>query len=140
MAIKTCCPHCDTTFTLADAMEGKKVRCKSCQEIFEVRAAGAKPNERKVKSASGANGANDKVWLFLGLGGAVAAIIVAVILVIVLQPKEDPEIAKIREMFGDDAARMAQEMKDKVGQLAKDFNKGGVPIKPKDIPNLPIPK
>jgi predicted Zn finger-like uncharacterized protein len=36
MAIKTLCPNCRTPFTLADQMNGKKVRCKNCAEPFVV--------------------------------------------------------------------------------------------------------
>jgi predicted Zn finger-like uncharacterized protein len=43
MPISTSCPHCDTHYNLPDAVAGKKVRCKKCQETFPV---------------SGANGSN----------------------------------------------------------------------------------
>jgi predicted Zn finger-like uncharacterized protein len=49
MAIKAVCPECRTVYQLADQQAGKKVRCKSCQEVFVVeaasqRAAVAKPS------------------------------------------------------------------------------------------------
>jgi predicted Zn finger-like uncharacterized protein len=36
MAIRTSCPNCGQGYTLADSQQGKKVRCKSCAEPFEV--------------------------------------------------------------------------------------------------------
>jgi predicted Zn finger-like uncharacterized protein len=39
MPIETTCPHCDASYTVADSQAGKKVRCKSCQDVFEVRPA-----------------------------------------------------------------------------------------------------
>src|SRR5206468_2999301 len=36
MSIPTVCPHCGTSFVLNDALLGKKVRCKSCQQPFVV--------------------------------------------------------------------------------------------------------
>jgi predicted Zn finger-like uncharacterized protein len=41
MPVKTACPACQTPYTLADAMRGKKVRCKQCQRVFDVIAAAA---------------------------------------------------------------------------------------------------
>ncbi|HTU18632.1 MAG TPA: zinc-ribbon domain-containing protein [Gemmataceae bacterium] len=37
MPLSTTCPSCHATYTLADTMRGKKVRCKSCSEAFVVR-------------------------------------------------------------------------------------------------------
>lgn len=37
MAISTVCPACNANYQLADTMRGKRVRCKSCEEIFVVR-------------------------------------------------------------------------------------------------------
>jgi predicted Zn finger-like uncharacterized protein len=37
MAITTTCPGCNASYQLADSMLGKKVRCKSCSEVFAVR-------------------------------------------------------------------------------------------------------
>jgi predicted Zn finger-like uncharacterized protein len=37
MAIKTSCPNCSQSYTLADTQLGKKVRCKNCSEAFTVR-------------------------------------------------------------------------------------------------------
>src|SRR5262245_13025994 len=36
MPVRTACPSCQTPYTLADALCGKKVRCKECQYVFEV--------------------------------------------------------------------------------------------------------
>src|SRR5262249_55932835 len=41
MSIATKCSHCGALYNLNDGMAGKKVRCKSCQEIFVVSPAGA---------------------------------------------------------------------------------------------------
>jgi predicted Zn finger-like uncharacterized protein len=40
MSIPATCPGCKATYQLADTMRGKKVRCKSCSEVFVV---GGKP-------------------------------------------------------------------------------------------------
>jgi predicted Zn finger-like uncharacterized protein len=34
MSIKTTCPECQARFTLEDELEGKKIRCRSCQAVF----------------------------------------------------------------------------------------------------------
>src|SRR5262245_37278797 len=52
MPIKTTCPNCDAPYTLADTMEGKKVRCKSCSEPFTVEATGASANGAASKPKS----------------------------------------------------------------------------------------
>ncbi|MBV9122040.1 MAG: hypothetical protein JO112_01610, partial [Planctomycetes bacterium] len=36
MAIKVRCPGCRTSFSLDDIFQGKKVRCKNCDESFVV--------------------------------------------------------------------------------------------------------
>lgn len=39
MAITINCPNCQTSYSLADSVAGKKVRCKKCEEIFSVQRA-----------------------------------------------------------------------------------------------------
>jgi predicted Zn finger-like uncharacterized protein len=49
MAVQTQCPNCRTTYKLADATLGKKVRCKNCMEPFTVQpTAGAATNVLEV--------------------------------------------------------------------------------------------
>lgn len=36
MAIKATCPHCSTSYSLAETQIGKNVRCKQCTETFVV--------------------------------------------------------------------------------------------------------
>jgi predicted Zn finger-like uncharacterized protein len=36
MSIHTTCPSCQSEFTLDEAMDGKKIRCGKCQEVFKV--------------------------------------------------------------------------------------------------------
>jgi predicted Zn finger-like uncharacterized protein len=48
MAIQTECPHCRNSYSLADGLIGKTVRCKNCQEPFVVR----DRTERKPPSRS----------------------------------------------------------------------------------------
>jgi outer membrane protein assembly factor BamE (lipoprotein component of BamABCDE complex) len=36
MAIKCKCPNCDRSYSLADTMAGKTIRCKECEETFTV--------------------------------------------------------------------------------------------------------
>lgn len=44
MAIKASCPHCSTSYSLAETQIGKTVRCKQCAEAFVV--SGPKPPSR----------------------------------------------------------------------------------------------
>jgi hypothetical protein len=37
MSLSATCPGCNATYQLADTMRGKKVRCKSCSDVFLVR-------------------------------------------------------------------------------------------------------
>jgi hypothetical protein len=36
MAVSATCPGCSVTYNLADTLRGKKIRCKSCSEVFVV--------------------------------------------------------------------------------------------------------
>src|SRR5438876_903141 len=49
-SMKITCPQCDAVLTLADELEGKKVRCKRCQEILvaEVPEAAEEPEPEPV--------------------------------------------------------------------------------------------
>jgi predicted Zn finger-like uncharacterized protein len=58
MPIETTCPHCDQTYSLADDLEGKKVRCKGCGKTFTV--AGEAPRQAVRKAPSGARRAARK--------------------------------------------------------------------------------
>jgi predicted Zn finger-like uncharacterized protein len=49
MPIQTNCPQCDASYNLADDQDGKKVRCKKCQTIFNV--GGAKPRRAERSTA-----------------------------------------------------------------------------------------
>ena len=42
MPIQTVCPNCAKTYNLADAMQGKNVKCKNCTKVFVVEPAAAK--------------------------------------------------------------------------------------------------
>ena len=42
MAIRVVCPHCDATFSVADELRGKKVRCRDCEKPVPVVAAKSK--------------------------------------------------------------------------------------------------
>jgi predicted Zn finger-like uncharacterized protein len=52
MSIATKCSHCGASYNLNEGMAGKKVRCKSCQEIFLVPAAGAAKAPAKPANGS----------------------------------------------------------------------------------------
>jgi predicted Zn finger-like uncharacterized protein len=41
MTVPVQCPHCKQTYNLAESMLGKSVRCKACQNVFEVQRAKA---------------------------------------------------------------------------------------------------
>jgi hypothetical protein len=49
MAIRACCSSCGKAYSLADTLEGKKVRCKECGESFEV----AEETPEKPRGARG---------------------------------------------------------------------------------------
>lgn len=55
MSITTTCPGCSTSYDLADTLRGKKVRCKSCSEVFVVRGKTSAPNrdedEERIQSS-----------------------------------------------------------------------------------------
>ena len=83
MAIKTSCPHCSQSYSLADSQLGKQVRCKSCGEPFAVeqgvtaRKPPARPRDeeedrprpRDVRRKKG--GLPTWVWVVGGIGAAV---------------------------------------------------------------------
>jgi predicted Zn finger-like uncharacterized protein len=54
MPIPATCPGCNASYQLADTMLGKKVRCKSCSEVFVVRgktvAAGRHEDEERIQA------------------------------------------------------------------------------------------
>lgn len=53
MPIRTTCPNCQTPYTLADNLAGKKVRCKNCEEVIAVRAgAPAREAEGRIQKGS----------------------------------------------------------------------------------------
>ena len=45
MPIPVRCPACDRPHNLADALAGKKIRCKNCQAVVAVPAAGERDSE-----------------------------------------------------------------------------------------------
>ncbi|MFL5329798.1 MAG: trypsin-like peptidase domain-containing protein [Gemmataceae bacterium] len=52
MAVSVSCPGCANSFTISDDLLGKKVRCKSCQEVFVAMG---------VKVAAGAKGGDERI-------------------------------------------------------------------------------
>lgn len=48
------CPHCGTSFKLKDGLAGKKVRCRSCHEVFRVPSPEAATEDETEYSAAGA--------------------------------------------------------------------------------------
>jgi predicted Zn finger-like uncharacterized protein len=55
MSITATCPGCNASYQLADTMLGKKVRCKSCSEVFVVRSKKSVPDrdedEERIQSS-----------------------------------------------------------------------------------------
>lgn len=49
MSIPATCPSCNANYQLADSLRGKKVRCKSCSEIFLVRGTIYTPERDEVE-------------------------------------------------------------------------------------------
>jgi hypothetical protein len=61
MAVTVSCPACGQSLPLSEELLGKKIRCKSCQEVFVAQAAKAKVGARGAAPAeapakSGRNG------------------------------------------------------------------------------------
>jgi outer membrane protein assembly factor BamE (lipoprotein component of BamABCDE complex) len=88
MPIKTVCPECDKTYTLADTMAGKSVKCKGCGQAFTVEAAdgvtavAAKPSNGKGKAAGARKGDDEDeapkkggLGKVLLIGGALVAVL-----------------------------------------------------------------
>jgi predicted Zn finger-like uncharacterized protein len=51
MAIQLSCPHCATSYLLAEQQVGQQVRCKKCQGVFQVKMKAAKPSPIADKPA-----------------------------------------------------------------------------------------
>jgi hypothetical protein len=90
MPIKTVCPECDKTYTLADTMAGKSVQCKGCGLRFTVAAAAngasgiaAKPSNRKVRAVKRADD-DEEAEAPKKRGGAGKALLIGGALVAVL--------------------------------------------------------
>src|SRR5438552_17728040 len=49
MSIKALCPGCNTSYTLADTLRGKKIRCKKCQEVFVAEEAAPEDEEASAE-------------------------------------------------------------------------------------------
>jgi outer membrane protein assembly factor BamE (lipoprotein component of BamABCDE complex) len=62
MAIKCACPNCDRSYTLADNMSGKTIRCKDCEKTFTVEDADegvmSADDVRRKRTASVASGSS----------------------------------------------------------------------------------
>ncbi len=65
MAISFTCPNCERSYTLSDSLEGKRIRCKECDEVVLVRRAVASskravspvaPEDDRVETAAGRKG------------------------------------------------------------------------------------
>lgn len=53
MGIAVTCPNCKALYNLSDSLEGKKVRCKKCQEIISVQRANTASTQVPRRSADG---------------------------------------------------------------------------------------
>src|SRR5438876_11884212 len=51
MSIQMACPGCGATYTLADELKGKKIRCKKCEEIFAVNGVAKRVAEDAIEAA-----------------------------------------------------------------------------------------
>lgn len=54
------CPNCDKAMKVPDTAVGKKIRCKGCEHVFTVPAAGPKPLPAEFKKAAPAKKAKPK--------------------------------------------------------------------------------
>src|SRR6478672_9097327 len=61
MAIRISCPSCQATFSLSDALRGKKIRCQQCDKMLSVPAGNSKaaPDVQR-------GGMNPVVWIAAG--------------------------------------------------------------------------
>ncbi len=48
MATRISCPNCETPLAVPEEMLGRKVRCKSCQEVFVVRTSPPRNDEDEI--------------------------------------------------------------------------------------------
>jgi predicted Zn finger-like uncharacterized protein len=89
MTISTSCPSCGAPYNLNDAMRGKTVRCKGCQETFTVNGAAkpagikkggapaeTKPPARPMPPAKGSKGDPDDEPVVTESGGGKIALII----------------------------------------------------------------
>jgi outer membrane protein assembly factor BamE (lipoprotein component of BamABCDE complex) len=110
MPIKATCSNCDRTYTLADAMAGRKLKCKDCGATFAAAAPAPRPrkpaappaDERPRKKAAPRSGGG-LLWWLVGSAAALFLLCVAgggvLAVLIMMQPgnKATPEnFAKLK--------------------------------------------
>lgn len=74
MPIKVPCPYCDHVNRFADNLEGKRARCKACDEMIDVPFADEPDDLPPIRKGAGrkagaAKGMPVLVWVLIGLGG-----------------------------------------------------------------------
>src|SRR5439155_25517953 len=51
MSIQMACPGCGASYTLADELKGKKIRCKKCEQIFAVNGVAKRAVDEAIEPA-----------------------------------------------------------------------------------------
>src|ERR1043165_6135186 len=111
MSIKIACPECDKLYTLSDDLDGKRVRCKRCDNRFLVTSRDGSSDyddyddepraPRRTRPRRKTNDAGVPMWVWLTCGGgALAAVVTIVVVVIILsrEPANRPADAKKQEI------------------------------------------
>ena len=93
MGIKVSCPHCDESYTVPDAKEGKNVRCRNCDEKIVVGRGRRSAREEddyeeddRPRRRSRSGGIPAWAWV---LGGGGVAVVFVVVLLLALTSKGD---------------------------------------------------
>ena len=95
MGIKVSCPHCDESYTVSDAKEGRTVRCRNCDEKIVVgrgrRSARDEDDyeeDDRPRRRSRSGGIPAWAWI---LGGGGVAVVFVVVLLLALTGKGDKD-------------------------------------------------
>jgi len=82
--MKISCPHCDSSWSVSDELEGKRIRCRKCDKPFVIAAPEPPEEEEEQEEETPRPARRDKrrspkrrsakagiaVWVWIGIGGA----------------------------------------------------------------------
>lgn len=96
MSIRSSCPNCNRDYNVADADEGKRVRCKQCGETFvialEVQSASDDDVRPRQRGATGrrkkkaAQSSSVLIWALVG-GGVLLLLVIGLVVAIVIKKR-----------------------------------------------------